>query len=274
MDSVYTYMQASGFNTIVISSYYLDSSGNVFSGDDLKSPIISNGKYVGDTSFLRRISELKQNARIEFLLESGSGTLPNTFENIKRWAGTPGGIDTLNQICQAFKAIGADALCDDDEGTYDVLSTLELGKLLWQQGMHFTLCPYMDPNFWRLIVDGSLSKPGLIDGVYLQCYSGGEPNTPGPWYRALRQRVPVYPIFSCRGGFSSCESRYGSLLPVGIKAKMGNFAKDYPGLYGGGIWQMADVISYVQMNCAPITVPEYLRRLRNAVTPATQGHAM
>lgn len=271
VDNVYNIMRASKFKTIVVSSYYFVANGNVVCGDHPKSVIIRNGQYVGASVFLRRIAALKQNARIEFLLESRNGTgLPNTFGNIRRWAKTAAGLDTLNKICQAFKAIGADGLCDDDEDTHDLSSTLALGKLLGQLGMHLTLCPWTDNGFWRQVIDGSTSEQGLIDGVYLQCYSGGIYNKPGPWFRSLGHKVPVYPIFSCRGGFDTCDPSNGSLLPVGIKAKMENFAKAYPGLSGGGIWQMADVISYVKMKCAanPITVAEYLRRLGNAVTPA------
>lgn len=266
---VYNMIEASKFKAIIISSYYLGPGGDVYSGDSPNSPIIHNGKYIGVPSFPYHIATLKKTARVEFLLESSAKGLPNTFVNIMRWTKTPAGLDTLNKICQAFKALGADGLCDDDEGLYDLGSTLALGKLLGQLGMHLTLCPYTDSVFWKAVIDGSVSKQGLIDGVYLQCYSTGMYNRPGPWFRSLGHKTPVYPIFSCGGGFGKCDAKnYGSLLPVGIQNRMKNMVKAYSGLAGGGIWQMADVISYVKMNCAPITVSEYLRRLGNAVTPA------
>lgn len=68
-DSDYAMMEASKFKTIIVSSYYLGPGGDVYSGDDPASPIIQNGKYVGDTAFLRRVDTLKHYARVEFLRE-------------------------------------------------------------------------------------------------------------------------------------------------------------------------------------------------------------
>ena len=56
------------------------------------------------------------------------------------------------------------------------------------------------------------------------------------------------------------------------------FKKDYPQMSGGAIWQMADIINYVRMNCAvqdsssgnAVTVSEYLAQLKNSLKEGLQ----
>jgi hypothetical protein len=61
--------------------------------------------------------------------------------------------------------------------------------------------------------------------------------------------------------------------PDQMKAQMKNFKAGYPALSGGAIWQMADINSYIQMNCAIVdpesgtarTVHQYLHQLAAAL---------
>ena len=118
----------------------------------------------------------------------------------------------------------------------------------------------------------------MIDAVYLQCYDGSSRNTVAPWHDSLQTNIPVYPIFLCRGAFGKCSSNHNSKTPDEIKAQMVSFKKDYTGMSGGAIWQMADVKNYVRMNCAALdsssgsaaTVSEYLEQLRNSLQEGLQ----
>lgn len=260
-DSTYNQIANSGFTTVVLSSFYIKANGDVYSGDS-RSPIIHDGRYVGDKEYLRRVALLKKHARVEFLLEGRwYGQPPNTYDFIRHWADSTTS-DTLYDICRVFKeTLGADALCIDDESVYDSPSIIGLGKVLGKLGMHMTLCPFTKEGYWKAILDGS--QPGLIDDVYLQCYDGGTGQTPGPWAQKLG--TPVYPIFLCRGSFGTCGASHGSEPVDSIRAMMGEFKKAYPGLNGGAIWQMADVRNFVQLGCAPVTVEGYLKELKNAL---------
>ena len=263
-DSTYATINASGYNTIVVSSFYIRTNGDVYSGDS-HSPIIHDGHYVGDKEWLKRLASLKKTARVEFLLEGRwYGQPPNTFDFIRHWADSTQS-DTLYNICRVFKEdLGADALCIDDESVYDSPSIIRLGAVIQKLGMHMTLCPFSHTGYWKAVLDGS--QPGLIDGVYLQCYDGGVGNTPGPWFQRLGGNVPVYPIFLCRGSFGTCGASHGSEPVDSIRAMMADFKKEYPGLNGGAIWQMADIKNYVQLGCAPVTVPGYLEELKAAIS--------
>ena len=288
-DSTYRMIKASGFTTIVLSSFYIHDNGDVYSGDDSKNPIIHNGEYVGNTTWLQRVAALKKQptavTRIEILLEGRwYNQPPNTYDFIKDWSdtatnGLPAGIvtgtgtnSTLYKIAKVMRdKIGVDAVSIDDESVYDSHSIIQFGEMLGKLGMHMTLCPFTHKKYWKAIVDSS--KQGLIDGIYLQCYDGGTRNTPAPWHDSVAANIPVYPIFLCRGSFDKCTTDHNSKTPDEIKAEMIRFKKDYPGMRGGAIWQMADVKNYIKMNCAvqdpasgsATSVREYLDQLKNSL---------
>ncbi|HVS97601.1 MAG TPA: hypothetical protein VHE54_14000 [Puia sp.] len=287
-DSTYAMIRNSGFTTVTLSSFYIKANGDVYSGDDGRQPIIHEGRYTGSQGWIERVASLRASGsvrRIEILLEGRwFNQAPNTFDFIRDWidsskgaAGTVPGIakgSTLFGILRSMKEdIGVDAICIDDESVYDTTSIIRLGELAGSVGMHMTLCPYTRTAYWNAILAGS--RPGLVDAIYLQCYDGGKNAVPADWFRALGGLVPVYPIFLCRGAFSTCAVSHNSKSPDEIKAQLEVFKKDYPGMRGGGVWQMADIKSYVRQNCAAAdpasgtatSVPEYLAQLKNSLSP-------
>jgi len=286
-DSSYQLIKTSGFNTVILSSFYIRSNGDVYSGDDNKNPVIHDGKYVGDQSWLKRVASLKKKnstvKRIEILLEGRwFNQAPNTYDFILDWAdGTktfPGIVtgtgdnSTLYKLCKVLKEeVGADAICIDDESVYNSASIVLLGAMVKRLNMHMTLCPYKNYTYWKEIMNGS--QKGLIDAIYLQCYDGGARNVPADWIRELQPAMPLYPIFLCRGAFSTCATNHNSKTPAEIKAEMIRFKKDYPGMSGGAIWQMADIKGYVRRSCAvqdstsgsATSVGQYLSQLKNSL---------
>jgi hypothetical protein len=292
-DSTYNLVKASGFTTVILSSFYIHANGDVYSGDN-RNPIIHDRKYVGAEEWLTRVASLKKKpsavSRIEILLEGRwYNQPPNTFDFIKDWTDTPikdapaniitgtGKKSTLYSIAKIFKEkIGADAVCIDDESVYDSRSIIQFGKMLNKLNMHMTLCPFTKKTYWKDIIDGS--KKNLIDAIYLQCYDGGRRNTVAPWQDSLQTNIPVYPIFLCRGAFGKCSSTHNSKTPEEIKTQMIAFKKDHAAMSGGAIWQMADVKNFVRMNCAALdsssgsaaTVREYLDQLKNSLQDGLQ----
>jgi hypothetical protein len=285
-DSSFDDMRLSGFTTVVLSSFYIHENGDVYSGDS-RSPIIHDGKYIGDREWLRRIGSLKKKpgsvTRIEILLEGRwYNQPPNTFDFIRDWSdparqipgivtGT-GNTSTLFQIAKLFKNdLGVDAVCIDDESVYDSVSVVRLGAMLHQLGMHMSLCPFTNLRYWKALIDGS--EKGVVDAIYLQCYDGGSRNTPGKWVDSLPGEIPLYPIFLCRGAYSTCSTSHGSKSPAEIKTEMIRFHTIYPGMKGGAIWQMQDVKNFVRTNCAISdpqsgsagSVKEYLIQLKDSL---------
>ena len=285
-DSTFDDLRLSGFNTIVLSSFYIHENGDVYSGDS-RSPIIHDGKYVGDKEWLRRIASLRQKpgsvTRIEILLEGRwYNQPPNTYDFIRDWSDStrqiPGIItgtgnnSTLYKIAALFKNdLGVDAVSIDDESVYDSLSVIRFGEILHRLNLHMTLCPFTKMTYWKALINGS--GKGLIDAIYLQCYDGGASNTPGKWVDTLGRDIPLYPIFLCRGSFSTCATNHNSKSPDEIRAEMIRFKTTDPVMSGAAIWQMQDVKNYIKSNCSisdpqsgtATSVKDYMMQLKNSL---------
>ncbi|MBS1601626.1 MAG: hypothetical protein JST42_03080 [Bacteroidetes bacterium] len=76
-DSTYEMLRGSGFGTIVLSSFYIRSNGDVYSGDDGQHPIIHDGRYVGDRGWLTRIASLRKGEAAGNGASAGKGTAAN-----------------------------------------------------------------------------------------------------------------------------------------------------------------------------------------------------
>jgi hypothetical protein len=286
-DSTYAMIRNSGFTTVLLSSFYIKANGDVFSGDDGQHPMIHDGHFTGNQEWIKRVASLRFGGgvgRIEILLEGRwFNQAPNTFDFIRDWIdsskGAPGSVagtgkgSSLFGILRVMKdEIGVDAICIDDESVYDSTSIIRLGELAGSLNLHMTLCPYTRIPFWKAILDGS--RPGLVDAIYLQCYDGGKNAVPGDWFRGLGGVLPIYPIFLCRGSFGTCGVSHNSKSPEEMNLQLAAFKKNYPGMSGGGVWQMADIKSYVRQNCAVVeptsgsarSVPEYLSQLKKSLT--------
>lgn len=288
-DSSFEMIRHSGFTTVMLSSFYIKSNGDVYSGDDGRHPIIHDGRYTGSADWLKRVASLRKGgsvSRIEILLEGRwYHQPPNTYDFIRDWidssrgahgvvTGTARG-SALYGILKIFKkTIGADAICIDDESVYDSSSIIRLGQLAHRLSLHMSLCPFTRIPWWKSVVDGS--RHGVVDAVYLQCYDGGARAVPADWVRGLGPSVPVYPIFLCRGAFSTCGVSHNSKSPEEIRASLQQFRKDAPEIHGAGIWQMADIKDYVRRDCAvsdpssgsATSVPQYLQQLSDSLRSA------
>src|ERR1700750_450637 len=58
-DSSFGFIRNAGFNTFILSSFYIRSNGDVYSGDDNRHPIIQKGRYTGDKAWIDRIASLR-----------------------------------------------------------------------------------------------------------------------------------------------------------------------------------------------------------------------
>lgn len=284
-DTTYRLLKKSGFNTVLLSSFYIHADGDLYSGDS-HQPIIHKGKWVGDQSYVKRVRDLKKNSsisRIEILLEGRwYGQPPNTFDFIRDWydpsKSVPGivtGTDeqsTLYNICRILKEeLGADSFCIDDESVYDSPSIIAMGKIAGKLNMHMTLCPFRGYKYWGEILKAS--DANVVDALYLQCYDGGIRNEIKNWVEALQPTQPIYPIFMVRGSFSTCDTHKGSKSVEEISAQLKGFKKNYPAMSGAAIWQMDDLKNFVTLNCAikqPLSgsarsVKEFLSQLKKAL---------
>lgn len=190
-------LKTSGFTYVVVWTIHIDGNGNMgFNGE---FPLVENGNYIGNAkypNFPSDIAALKQGTttinRVEFSL-SGWGSV--TFGSIRDLINSQGtGSNSI--LYRNFKALKAavpaiDAINFDDESVYDANTATRFAVMLADIGFKVTLVPYTRSDFWTTVATNTNNqRPGAIDRIDLQVYSGGGGNNPCNWNF---NGVPVHP---------------------------------------------------------------------------------
>ncbi|MCW3058222.1 MAG: (lysyl endopeptidase) subfamily protein [Capsulimonas sp.] len=213
--------RVSGFTTLCLFTMHVQSNGNL---DYNGTPIVTNGVYVGDSTWGAKLAACKAAPssvnRIELTI---GGWGDPSFTNIKNLIASQGtgSSSILYRSFQALKnAIGIDAIQYDDEQTYDSGSAVSFGNMISGLGMKVTLCPYTAQAFWVSVRSQLGAK---VDAIYLQCYDGGAGNDPGNWNSAF-------------GGFKVYPGLWGNTdTPGSAAAKMRGWQNNL-GITGGFMW--------------------------------------
>lgn len=181
-------LRNSGYTYVVVWTIHIDASGNF--NFNAEFPLVQNGTYIGGSSypnFVDDMARLKSAPttinRLEFCLSAwGSSTFANV-RNLIASQGTGSG-SILYRNFQALRNTFpmVDAIGFDDESTYDVSSATALAVMLGNLGFKVSLCPYTNSGFWTSVATNTNNqRPGTIDRIDLQCYSGGRNNSPCNW---------------------------------------------------------------------------------------------
>lgn len=193
-------LKSSGFTHVVVWTIHIDDKGNLnFNGE---FPLVQNGVYIGANkypNFANDMASLKNGTtsvvRVEFGLSAAES---KTFANIKSLVASQG-TGTNSILYKNFQALkraipAVDAMNFDDESTYDVKSSVDFGVMLGNLGYKITLCPYTQRDYWSSVASQTNArKPGTVDLVMLQCYAGGNGNSPCDWN--IFGNIPVYGSF-------------------------------------------------------------------------------
>ncbi len=63
---------------------------------------------------------------------------------------------------------------------------IQFAKILGEAGFSATFCVYNNPDFWSTCLKSiSSTNPGLVTEYNLQCYDGGQANTPAEWIKSI-----------------------------------------------------------------------------------------
>ncbi|KAK1522744.1 coagulation factor 5/8 type domain-containing protein [Colletotrichum paranaense] len=194
-----TALKTSGFDTLLIFRIGLLGNGDLVyystgdAGEAVDAPVVTNGSYVGGTALAEKVKSFKTGTtninRVEISLVSHD----TTFQIIRDLINADGtGSDT--KLYKNFEVLKAewdlDAFNNDDEGVYDVASTVSFAKMLGKMGYQYSIAPYTNSGFWANVrTQVESANPGLFDRVYLQVYDGGAGNNPGTWQTTLGMKV-------------------------------------------------------------------------------------
>lgn len=252
--SVIQDLAGSGF-TQVFGWSGIDASGDiVYAGQTL----VSQGQYVDTSGFAQEMVNLKTPpssvVNLQFML---GGWDSQNFPSIKAlifptkadYPDNPqiGPTTVLYQNFDALKkALPIDGINFDDETLYDQPTTVAFGQLLNSLGYQVTYNPYRNTSFWVNCLEASEEiATGLVSGFYLQCYAGGSSNTPGPWIKAVQNKMgPDYdaaalikPGLWCANG-PNCDQ---GQCPSSIESTFANWKST--GITTGWIWLWDDINS-------------------------------
>ncbi|KAK1978715.1 coagulation factor 5/8 type domain-containing protein [Colletotrichum cereale] len=256
-----TALKTSGFDSLVIFRIgVLDNGDLVYystgdAGEAVDAPVVTNGTYVGGTALADKIQSFKTGTthidRIEVSLVSHD----TTFQNIRDLFNADGpGPDTV--LYRNFEILKTewdlDAFNNDDEGVYDVSSTVGFAQMLGAIGYRYSIAPYTNSPFWAAVKRGiDAVAPGLFDRVYLQVYDGGAGNDPGTWQTALG--IKVIPLVWV---INDAKPSQG-VTAAQARQRFASWSSQYA-VAGGGYWNDYDIekmgSSYVEYAAALTSV--------------------
>ena len=240
-------LRASGFSTIIAWSVHVTAAGDLVFND---TPLVSSGRYVGDSAWPGLLGQLKQSPTsvTRLLFSVGAGGVDD-FTHIQALIKTAGtGPDS--PLYKSFAALAAaipviDGIDFDDEDLYDESTVVQFGQMLNAFGWTITFCPYTDATFWTSCLkslDGT--TPGSVGAFNLQCYAGGTGNEPQQWIDEIK--TTMGPEFDARGlvlpglwCVNGSDCREGQ-CPEEIEAQFRQWQPT--GIRGGWIWLLDDVI--------------------------------
>ncbi len=197
-------------------------------------PLTSAGAYVGAAThpqFRRDLERIKSGTPTRVTFSIGSSNFGD-WENIKALvdAQGTGPASILYKDFAALKAaLPIDAIDFDDENGYDQASTIKFAVMLGRLGYKVTINPYTNSEYWRSVVsDINAKSAGLVDGVHLQTFAGGDGNSPcaSEWNLG---GVPVFP------GISDQRSAPPFRSPQQTRNVMRNWHNQC-GVEGGWVW--------------------------------------
>ncbi len=191
-------LKSAGYNELIVWSVEVKSNGDLNLNGEF--PLTSGGKYVGDQTwpeFAKDLKKIKSGKVTRITLSIGSSNFGD-FQDIKSLIDSQGtGKKSIlyKDFAAIAKVLPVDAIDFDDENSYDSESTIKFAVMLGGLGYHVTMNPYTNSSYWTSVVSQiNTQTPGLVDGIHLQTFAGGQGNTPcSGWDFG---GVPVYPGLS------------------------------------------------------------------------------
>lgn len=233
-------LSQSGFSEVIVWSVEVKSNGDLNLNGEF--PIVSNGAYIGNQmypNFASNLASLKTAGVKRITFSIGSSNFGD-FQDIKALVnstGTGGGTGTSSILYKNFQALKAaipsiDAIDLDDENGYDAASTVKFSVMLGKLGYHVMPDAYTNASYWTSVVSQiNQQRPGTVDGVHLQAYSGGAGNNPcsSTWNFG---GVPVYPGIA--------DPAAGGVSVAGAQSAVSNW-EGQCGITGAFLWLYDDV---------------------------------
>lgn len=271
-------LRQSTFGTIFIWSIHVETAnpdkgwkdGDLVYND---VPIISEGRYIGDSRWpallerLKRASGATSAKRVEVSVGAGEVDDWKHIRDLVDEHGTGPDSVLYRNFETLLRVTKADALNSDNEDCYDVDSAVAFAGMLKSIGYgDFTFTPWDEEGYWR---DLKSALGEYVSRAYIQCYSGGEINADADrlkhWSRELGG-MPLDPGLWCKHKADEKDTRCrAGDSPDDMKKKLKGWIDEGAPITGGFVWLHDDIKTCEQAN-PHCTVAAYA----NAVNEATK----
>ena len=243
-------LNQTNFTTVVCWAVHVKPNGDLVYND---TPIVSNGKYIGDPSWGSALAKVKTGGSVNRILFSIGGWETQDFYHIMSLIQSDG-TSSSSILYKNFQALleeipVIDGIDYDDEGNYNQTTIVQLSQMLATIGYkEITFCPYTNTSFWiNCLTAIQETNPGLVTGFNLQCYAGGSGNLYNlkqGWIDPLQSAMPsgfdaagfIDPGLWCKNG-SGCAQGMDSNT---IQGYFSQWKSD--GTKGGFIWLYDDIM--------------------------------
>ena len=187
-------LKGSGFSNVIIWTIHVEDDGSLNFNGRSSFPLVNSEGYIGDQKypeFQNQVASLTQGETNIKRVEMGlSAWKSKTYDNIKSLVlcqdeGCGVGEDSI--LYQNFKVLretfpNVVAINNDDEGTYDLETSLKFHQMLHKIGFQTSIAPYTNKAYWQsFVTEMNNEAPGSVDLAYLQVYAGGKSNDPCEW---------------------------------------------------------------------------------------------
>jgi hypothetical protein len=269
-------IQSSAFNVVILSTFHVDTLGNLFGSVPLVTNGVFNPNWPSDQSDA-------MNPVVPSLYQALAASGRTLLYSIGNSAGTAGDMAALQQIlaapgspayqnlsnniqilAQNLSISGVDFDFEPSEYSETNGETVvAFTNFVNELGLQVTYCPYMVEQFWldaqaQAYANAGSSQP-VVSWYNLQCYSGGAGNSPADWVQAIESygasklgidnpAAFIVAGYDLQGGPSGVQDRFALLT------------RSDPGINGGFLWQLGDMV-----NLGPNAVAEYGAAVANGL---------
>lgn len=235
--AIYTDLLTSTFSTVVLWSVRIDPAGDLSyagpAGSLATKGVFNPSKNGPTTAWQQQVLALKTTAgspvnRVELSFGVGSNPPDQTFPNLISIFSDPSDTrrkNLLANLTAVKKALALDAVCLDDEVSFDLTSSLAFSQMCGGLGMTVSVspCGYSTPTYWGSLIAAANARVKLIDAIYLQAFATG---TISGW--AL-------------GGLNPCAGMYidgnaPALTPAAATAQLIGWQQATPSVHLSGGW--------------------------------------
>jgi hypothetical protein len=274
-------IQKAGWTSIMVSLFQVSPEGDISINGNV---LISNGKYVGDSSWPSQLVQLKSKGTIKNLLATFGGwdsafqNIQNIYDKNNTFKGT-----ALSRNCKvfrktfpAFDLIDMDVEYPDGQPKNAQAAFIAFCEMWIEVGFNITFCPYEDTQFWTNSLVAIENKyPGAVKWWNLQCYAGGNGNDPAQWANAIKSVLPKFNtdsyilVSDWTRFWNGQDNAWDGDCPNALKSFLASFTGEVC-VGGGFIWTIDQIVDYNSdtkihpdpHNCGNVAMIDYVNAIK------------